>query len=393
MKSWIILIVAVALTLFSLLTVLHAQTTFLWVAAIGADEFGQFFIPLAILLLVYCFYRNNLRFLINKVTAVLSLVALCCLIKPTLTAFYIASHLNKDLVTAFDSNAAIEDNLNIIKLFKVGISQKIVPKTLVYTGINSKYSLNLDFYKPDSINGTPYPCIIVIHGGSWHGGDKLQLSDINSLLALKGYAVASIDYRLAPEAQWPCQKDDVLDAVNYIKSHSNELNIDATKLVLLGRSAGAQLATSVAYLAKDKAIKGVISIYGPQDLKFAWDHRSPRDVLDTYSIFKAYLGGSPSEFPESYKESSAIMNVSSESPPMLLIHGKLDTLVWYKQSERMDIKLTEFKVPHYYLSLPWATHGFDYNLNGPGGQLELITIDSFLNYLFKSSKSYHSSLK
>ena len=214
----------------------------------------------------------------------------------------------------------------------------------------------------------------------------MQLPDINSVLANKGYAVASIDYRLAPIYKWPAQKEDVSLALEYLKTNAEMLGIDPTKFVLLGRSAGAQIASSVAYTLEDQSIRGVISLYGPQDMKFAWDHASSSDVLDTYSLFKDYIGGSPSEFPNEYKQTSAIMNISAKSPPTLLIHGNLDTLVWYKQSDRMNISLTKANVPHYYLALPWATHGFDYNLNGPGGQLEQACIDGFLHYAFKTPR-------
>jgi hypothetical protein len=55
-----------------------------------------------------------------------------------------------------------------------------------------------------------------------------------------------------------------------------------------------------------------------------------------------------------------------------------DTLAWYVHSQRLSARLQELGVPHYYLSLPWATHGFDFNPDGPGGQLTDFAIESFL---------------
>jgi len=55
-----------------------------------------------------------------------------------------------------------------------------------------------------------------------------------------------------------------------------------------------------------------------------------------------------------------------------------DTLAWYKHSERLDARLAELGVAHYRLSLPWATHGFDFNPDGPGGQLADYAITQFL---------------
>ena len=65
-------------------------------------------------------------------------------------------------------------------------------------------------------------------------------------------------------------------------------------------------------------------------------------------------------------------------PPTLLVHGANDPLVWHKQSERLHAKLDELGVPNVFVSLPWATHAFDYNLYGPSGQLTTYSIEWFL---------------
>jgi acetyl esterase/lipase len=386
MFRWIAFILCIALILFSSLTVLHAPTLFTWEAAIGADEFGHFFIALSLFLFIFSVLPKNRAHRTSWITAILAIISLVCLLRPLTSAICLSYQLNSNLINAFDESASVSDVIKWKDLFKIGIKNKIVPENYIYSRSRSTNATTLDFYRAVNHSSTKAPCIVTIHGGSWHGGDKMQLPDINSVLANKGYAVASIDYRLAPIYKWPAQKEDVSLALEYLKTNAEMLGIDPTKFVLLGRSAGAQIASSVAYTLEDQSIRGVISLYGPQDMKFAWDHASSSDVLDTYSLFKDYIGGSPSEFPNEYKQTSAIMNISAKSPPTLLIHGNLDTLVWYKQSDRMNISLTKANVPHYYLALPWATHGFDYNLNGPGGQLEQACIDGFLHYAFKTPR-------
>jgi len=66
---------------------------------------------------------------------------------------------------------------------------------------------------------------------------------------------------------------------------------------------------------------------------------------------------------------------------MLLIHGAHDELVWCRQSERFDENLRDETVKHVFLKLPWATHAFDHNLNGPGGQTALWAVERFVNSL------------
>ena len=77
--------------------------------------------------------------------------------------------------------------------------------------------------------------------------------------------MASIDYRLAPGAVFPAPRDDVFAAIAYLKDHAKEIGLDKDRLILLGRSAGGQIALSAAYAEKEPGIKGVIVFYAPND--------------------------------------------------------------------------------------------------------------------------------
>ncbi len=68
--------------------------------------------------------------------------------------------------------------------------------------------------------------------------------------------------------------------------------------------------------------------------------------------------------------------------PTLLLHGQPDRLVWHKHSERLYERLKAAGVPAAFIDMSWATHGFDYNLNGPGGQISTGAVDDFLAMLF-----------
>ena len=116
--------------------------------------------------------------------------------------------------------------------------------SFTYKKVDDK-DLSLDFY-PSTTNKVS-PVVIVIHGGSWQGGDSKQLPELNSYLALKGFNVAAIDYRLAPKYKAPAPVEDTRDAINYLMANAKVLNIDTNNIVLLGRSAGAQIALNAAY--------------------------------------------------------------------------------------------------------------------------------------------------
>ena len=95
---------------------------------------------------------------------------------------------------------------------------------------------------------------------------------------------------------------------------------------------------------------------------------------------RQYFGGPPDSPERSalYDTASGQLLADKNSPPTLLIHGYPDTLVWYRHSRRLAAHLKELGVAHTHIELPWATHGFDYNPNGPAGQITDHAIDDFL---------------
>ena len=116
-----------------------------------------------------------------------------------------------------------------------------------------------------------------------------------------------------------------------------------------------------------------------------WGYKNPANplVLNSCKIMEDYLGGTYEQVPKQYVASSATEMVSSHSVPTLLIHGKNDPLVAYEHSTRLEKKLEGYGIKHYLLTLPWATHGCDYTLNGPSGQLATYTVLRFLNQVCK----------
>lgn len=231
--------------------------------------------------------------------------------------------------------------------------------------------LPLDCYAPAQRPPAGAPCLVVIHGGGWDSGDRTQLAGWNHRWAARGWVVAAVSYRLAPGAIWPAQRDDVQAALAHLKAHAGRLGVDAQRLVLLGRSAGGQLATAVGLGAGDPAIRGVVALYAPHDMRFAWSVSREDDALNSVRLMRQYFGGAP-DTPERvalYESASGQGWAHAGAPPVLLLHGRLDTLAWHRHSVRLAARLREVggRVEHH--ELPWATHGFDFNPDGPGGQL------------------------
>jgi acetyl esterase/lipase len=202
---------------------------------------------------------------------------------------------------------------------------------------------------------------------------------MNRHLASRGYAVAAVEYRVAPRHTFPAAAEDVRSAVRYLRENAAEFGVDPNRIVLLGRSGGAQLALLVAYDGVDPSIRGVVSLYGPTDLVTAYHQPTPPRLIDVKDTLEKYLAGNPTTAETNYRNASPVNFVGSETPPTLLVHGSKDNMVRPEQSQRLAARLKAASAEHLLLLLPWATHGFDFNMNGPGGQLSTFAIEWFLS--------------
>jgi acetyl esterase/lipase len=366
------LILLTLLFLLSLLIVFRAPTNFLWYVSILVTEFSLFFIGLVVVLFFWRFGGNRYALF----TSVLAIAAVIAYSIPIVNAYRIAPKLKKFFPYNIDkSNSSVPTSspFRLMQILTGTFAKKVNYKTFTY---DPEKQLTLDFYP--ALAAGKRPCIIIVHGGSWAAGDSQQLPDLNSVLAKAGYHVASINYRLAPRYKYPAPLEDLHSALTFLRFKGSALSIDINNFVLLGRSAGGQIVLSAAYTLNDPGIKGVISFYGPADM--VWGYANPTNplVLDSKKIMEDYLGGTYQQVPQQYFKSSATETAGAHSVPTLLIHGENDPLVSHLHGVRLGAKLDSLGVKHYDVYLPWATHGFDYTLNGPAGQLSTWCVMRFL---------------
>jgi acetyl esterase/lipase len=379
-KSMIVLILLVVFLLASLLTVFKAPTYHLWLLAVLVSEYPLIFIGITGVLLIVVFWIEKYQL----ISAVIGAFALLLFASPIIRAYVVASTLKQQFVATFGPGSTIINGDNnqppfsFLKLFKTSDVKPTDYNTLNY---GTEAEQTLDFY-PAAFAGKK-PCVIVVHGGSWSSGDSKQLPELNSYLAGEGYNLASINYHLAPKYQSPVAVGDVEGVFNYLRSNADKLNIDTNNFVLLGRSAGAQIALLAAYTSQQKGLKGVIDFYGPADMVWGYSKPASKLVMDSRAVMKRYLGGTYKAVANKYFASSPIEFVTRQTVPTLIIHGNNDVLVSPIHSQKLEKKLQENGIKHYCLRLPWATHGFDYNLNGPGGQLSTYVVERFLQTITK----------
>lgn len=363
--------------LLSLLVLFRAPASLLWHISILVTEFSWIFISLVCLLLFWKGGNGNH----STISTVIGLATIILLLLPYWQAWRLGNQLKQSFNAEFPTVMTHEPPFKPLQVFTGILAKSVAFKTLTY---NNPHDLKLDFYP--SQKAGKRPCVLVIHGGSWAGGNSRQLPELNSEMAKWGYAVASINYRLAPAHRYPAPLEDVQAAIRYLQEHANELSIDSTRFVLLGRSAGGQIALSAAYTLHETAVKGVIDFYGPADM--FWGYQNPTNplVLDSRKIMEDYLGGTADQVPQQYLRSSATETVSAHTPPTLMIYAENDPLVSPRHGTRLHRKLKQQNIRFFELYLPWATHAFDYTLNGPGGQLSTWTVKHFLEAILKEQQ-------
>lgn len=237
-------------------------------------------------------------------------------------------------------------------------------------------SLDIVIYRPSGVK-KPLPCLLIAHTGGWDSGDPGEFVAANTELASHGYVLCSYGYRLAPKHPWPAQSEDTRRAFAWVRDHAAELGIDVSRIVLMGRSAGAQIAAACAFGMPELGACACISVYGTPNMHLAREWALPNDLLKSLTLVRQYMGGDPHEVTEAYRTASATEFLDTHNLPTLLIHGALDSLVGIGHSRLFNERLAH-REDHFFLELPWATHGTDFFPSTPGGQLSMSAIVRFM---------------
>lgn len=264
----------------------------------------------------------------------------------------------------------------------------VTPQTETFATVDGQ-KLKLDVYQPQTQADEPRPAIVVVHGGSWSGGDKSDFPRWDWWLTQQGFVVFDVQYRLMPQPNWQTATGDVKCAIGWVKRHAAQYNVDPQRIVLLGRSAGGHLALLAAYTpqeaalppscdASDTSVQAVISFYGPADLVWGYNNPADPDVIDGPGTLRRFLGGDPQTAADSFTIASPINHVRANTPPTLLFHGGRDQLVGQHHAELLVERLQAANVPHQAVFIPYAQHGFDYHFSGWGSQIAQPVILRFL---------------
>lgn len=198
----------------------------------------------------------------------------------------------------------------------------------------------LDLYLPQKAEGQ-LPLLVWIHGGAWRAGSKNGCPAVS--FVGKGYAVASINYRLSQHAVFPAQIEDCKAAIRWLRAQAKKYHLDPDHVGVWGASAGGHLVALLGTSGNVKEFEGdggnldqssrvqcVVDWFGPSDLvTMGGGHNNPG------SPESRLIGGAIQENLEKARKASPVTYVSKDSAPFLIMHGDKDNVVPLDQSEAL----------------------------------------------------------
>lgn len=246
---------------------------------------------------------------------------------------------------------------------------------------NSTRSLQMELLVPSNPPG-PVPVVVWIHGGGWFQGSRLPIPTGVSDLCSRGYAVASIDYRLVADGIWPTQIQDCKGAVRWLRAHADQYGLDPDRIGAWGVSAGGHLAAMLGTagglgpvtigsatvdlegtvggnLDQSSRVQAVVDWYAQTDFLQMRFYPSTSNHDAVGSPESRLIG--PQRPIQKNPEITATANpgtfASPDDAPFLIMHGTVDDLIPFNQSELLADSLRSRGVPVSLVPVPGAGHG------------------------------------
>jgi len=205
--------------------------------------------------------------------------------------------------------------------------------------------LKLDLHVPT--NAKSPPLVVWVHGGAWRGGSKNNPSVLP--LTERGFALASVDYRLSTVAQFPAQIHDIKAAIRYLRATAKEHGIATERIAITGGSAGGHLAallgvtngvkelegTVGAHLDQSSDVQAIVVFYGASNLTTILAQSTPHGVNMRTPALELLLGGQPDSRPDLARLASPVFHVDAKDPSVLWFHGDQDPQMPINQAHEM----------------------------------------------------------
>lgn len=252
-------------------------------------------------------------------------------------------------------------------------SIKIIPD-LSYAG-NQNPRQMLDLLLPLERGTKPLPVVVFVHGGGWRNGSRDRgWKQLERLVDTGHYIGVSIGYRLTDEVQWPGQIHDCKAAIRWLRAHAEEYGLDPERIGAFGSSAGGHLVSVLGTSGAVPAMEGhigphldqssrvtcVADLYGPTNFLTMNSTAIPSATLDhdaPKSPESLLIGGPIQENPAKVAATNPITYITPDDPPFLIIHGTLDPLVSFNQSELLHAAMQSAALNSTMITITGGGHG------------------------------------
>lgn len=256
----------------------------------------------------------------------------------------------------------------------------------------------LDLYLPAAATrgDAPLPLVAWIHGGGFVSGRRQDIGNYARILAGRGFAVASIDYTLAPTARWPGPTRQANAALGWLHAHAGGLGIDPSRFIVAGDSAGAQIAAELANATTSPAhartlgitpalqpdqLAGALLYCGPYDTALIKGNGPTAGFLDT--VLWSYFGNRDRDDPRTDAFSVA-RHVTAAFPPAFISAGNADPLLPHSQALADALRARGVRVQTLFFAddhVPPLPHEYQFDLDTDAGRQALEASAAFLHSL------------
>lgn len=190
--------------------------------------------------------------------------------------------------------------------------------------------LQLDLYLPTRPAAAKAPAIVFVHGGNWRIGDRQEFAPMAIRMAERGYAAATITYRLADEAPYPAAVLDAAAAVRWLRANAFRYAVNPEQIAIAGGSAGGHIASLAGVKSSGDAaskVQAIVNIDGLSDLvaeagRLRGDPASRRSALER-TWFGGWFRNGADPLDAVWREASPLTYVEHTSPPVLFIGSSI----------------------------------------------------------------------
>jgi acetyl esterase/lipase len=276
----------------------------------------------------------------------------------------------------------------------------------VPAGVSARYDVpyladepdaRLDIYYPSAIENTErtLPTVVWIHGGAFIAGSKSLVSNYLKIIAAAGYTVVGVGYSIAPGASYPTPVRQANAALAYLKENGDAVHVDASRMVLAGDSAGAQIAAQLANIISVPAyasevglepaiersrLQGVVLFCGVFDLVDANSAGSFTAFVE--AVLWAYSGTRDYLTDPAFQKASVAQYVTGAFPPAFISVGNGDPLESQSREFARILEDRGVSVDALFFAEgydPPVRHVYQFSLDTEAGKLALDRSTAFLD--------------